>query len=345
MIDLRSDTVTRPSPAMRQAMATAEVGDDVFGDDPTVNKLQERVAQLFGKEAALYVPSGTMGNQACLYAHTEPGDEILFEAGAHIFNYESAAPAALSGLLTHPIVGKRGMFTAEDVRVRVRPINVHSPRTRLVSIENTHNRAGGAIFPLDEIKRIHDVAREHGLIMHLDGARIWNAHVATGTPLAEYATYFDSISACFSKGLGCPVGSIIIGSREFVTKAHRVRKRFGGGLRQVGILAAAALYALDHNIERLKDDHANARWLSTQLAQIPGIDIDLEATQTNIIVLDVAKTGRTPQDIVDALKKRNVLAVVFGPTRIRCVTHLDVTRSDCEQAVAAFRDTLALQPV
>jgi len=325
---------------MREAMATAEVGDDVFGDDPTVNRLQEKVASLFAKEASLFVPSGTMGNQTCLYAHTEPGDEILFEAGAHIFNYEVAGPAALSNLLTHPIVGARGVITAADVRMRIRTRDVHNPRTRLVSVENTHNRAGGAIFPLDEIKRIRDVANEHGLMMHLDGARIWNAHVATGIPLREYASYFDSVSACFSKGLGCPVGSIVIGSREFVNRAHRVRKLFGGGLRQAGILAAAAIYALDHNIERLREDHDNAYYLATKLAEIPGIQIDMESARTNIVIMDIAGTGRIPEDVVAQLKARDLLAVVFGPTRIRCVTHLDVSREDCEAAVAAFREVL-----
>jgi len=341
IVDLRSDTVTKPSAAMRQAMAAAEVGDDVFGDDPTVNALQEKVAALFGMEAALFVPTGTMGNQACINAHVEPGDEIIFEAGAHIFNYEVAGPAALSGALTHPIVGRRGMFTAEDVKMRVRPANVHNPRTRLVSIENTANRAGGTVFPLDEIKRIHAVARECDLVMHLDGARIWNAHIASGVALSEYAQYFDSISACFSKGLGCPVGSIAIGSRAFIDKVHRVRKRFGGGMRQVGILAAAAIYALDHNVERMREDHDNAHFLATELVQIPGVQIDIEATQSNIVVMDIAQTGRDPQAVVDALYAKDIWTAVFGPTHIRCVTHLDVDRADCQAAVAAFREVLA----
>lgn len=340
-VDLRSDTVTRPSEAMRQAMATAEVGDDVFGDDPTVNALQAKVAAMFGKGAALFVPSGTMGNQAAINAHVEPGDEILFEAGAHIFNYEVAAPAALSGALTHPIVGRRGVITAEDVRARIRSADVHNPRTRLVSIENSHNRAGGAIFPIDEIERIHAVAQEHGLGMHLDGARIWNAHAATGIPLATYAQYFDSVSACFSKGLGCPVGSIVVGSRTFITKVHRVRKRLGGGLRQSGILAAAAIYALDHNLERMQEDHENAQYLATELVQIPGVEIDVEATQTNIVILNIAGTEKAPGVVVAALAERGILAVVFGPSHIRCVTHLDVDRAGCETAAAAFRDVLS----
>ena len=341
-VDLRSDTVTRPSAAMREAIAHAEVGDDVFGDDPTVNALQDKVAALFGMEAALFVPTGTMGNQVCIHAHVNPGEEILFEAGAHIFNYEVAAPAALSGALTHPIVGHRGVITADDVRARIRPRDVHTPLTRMVSLENTNNRAGGAIFPLDEIERIHAVAREHELIMHLDGARIWNAHVATGIALSEYAQYFDSISACFSKGLGCPVGSIVIGSRAIIEQAHRARKRFGGGLRQAGILAAAAIYALDHNLERMREDHDNARYLATELVQMPGVEIDVDATQTNIVVIDIAGTGKVPDAVVAALHAKGIWALVIGQTHIRCVTHLDVSREGCEIAVAAFREVLTV---
>jgi threonine aldolase len=325
---------------MRQAMATAVVGDDVFGDDPTVNRLQERVAALFGHEAALFVPSGTMGNQTAIAAHTQPGDEILFAAAAHIFDYEVAAPAALSGVLTHPIPARHGVITADDIRVRIRPVDVHCARTRLVSLENTHNNAGGTVFPLQEMQRIRELADETGLRMHLDGARIWNAHVAAGVPLAEYGKRFDSISACFSKGLGCPVGSILVGSRDFITRAHRMRKRFGGAMRQVGILAAAALYALDHHIDRMREDHANARYLATELVKIPGVEIDLDATQTNIVYMDVAKTGKPARAVEAELKQRDVLTIALGPTRLRCVTHLDVDRAGCETAAAAFRETL-----
>jgi threonine aldolase len=338
IVDLRSDTVTRPTPPMRRAMAEAEVGDDVFGDDPTVNRLQEEIARRFGKDAALFVPSGTMGNQIAVGAHTQPGDEILLEAGAHIFNYEVAGAAALSGVLTHPIVGHRGVFTAGDIKSRIRPIDLHEPRTRLISIENTHNTSGGAIFPLDEMKRIRAVALEAGLAVHMDGARIWNAHVATGIPLADYGAQVDSIAACFSKGLGCPVGSVVAGSVEFIRRAARVRKRFGGGMRQVGILAAAALHALDHHIKRLQEDHDNARYLATELARLPGIEIDLEATQTNIVYMDVAGSGQTAAAIIAGLRARDVWAIDLGPTLVRCVTHLDVSRADCEAAVAAFRD-------
>jgi threonine aldolase len=340
VIDLRSDTVTKPTDAMRQAMAGAAVGDDVFGDDPTVNRLQEEVAALFGHEAALFVPSGTMGNQTAIAAHTQPGDEILFAAASHIFDYEVAAPAALSGVLTHPIPARRGVITADDIRARIRPMDVHCARTRLVSLENTHNNAGGTIFPLEEMRRIRELALETGLRMHLDGARIWNAHVATGIPLADYGKHFDSVSACFSKGLGCPVGSILMGSRDFIQQAHRMRKRFGGAMRQVGILAAAALHALAHNIDRMRDDHANARYLATELAGIPGVVIDLEATQTNIVYMDVAGTGKPADEVRRELHRRDVLVLALGPTRIRCVTHLDVDRAGCEAAVDAFRTIL-----
>ena len=341
IVDLRSDTVTKPTADMRRAMAEAEVGDDVFGDDPTVNRLQARVATLFGRDAALFVPSGTMGNQVCLAAHTQPGDEVLFEAHAHIFDYEVAAAAVLSGILTHPIVGTRGVFSAEDVRSRIRPVDVHCARTRVVAVENTHNVSGGTIFPLDEIERIAAVCRERDLRFHLDGARIWNAHVATGIPLADYGQYFDSISVCFSKGLGCPVGSMVIGSAALIERAHRIRKRFGGGMRQVGILAAAVLYALDHHVDRMATDHDNARYLATELCTLPGVEIDLEATQTNIVYLEVAGTGKTGADVEAELRRRDVLAIALGPTRLRCVTHLEVDRAGCEQAVAAFKEVLA----
>lgn len=322
---------------MRKAMAEAPVGDDVFGDDPTVNALQERVAALFGHEAALFVPSGTMGNQVCIAAHTKPGDEILFEAGAHIFHYEVGAPAVLSGVLTHPIVGRSGVITAEDVKTRIRPIDVHCPRTRLVALENTHNRAGGTVYPLDEIKRIHLLTREAGLALHLDGARIWNAHVKSGVPLAEYGRHFDSISACFSKGLGCPVGSIVTGSRTFIDRAHRARKRFGGGMRQVGVLAAAAMYALDFNLARMQEDHDNARYLATELTGMPGIAIDLDLVQTNMVFIDVAGCHRSAAQVAVDLARHDVWAIDLDPTRLRCVTHLDVNRADCERAIDAFR--------
>jgi len=332
-IDLRSDTVTRPSPDMRRAIAAAEVGDDVFGDDPTINHLQERVAEMFGTDASLFVPSGTMGNQAALKTLSVPGWEILCERECHIVNYETAGPAIHSSLLTNMITTERGAMTADQIEAAVRPDNIHSPITKIVALENTHNRHGGTIYPLDDIRKIRTVADKYDLLMHLDGARIWNAHVATGIPLADWAAPFDSISVCLSKGLGAPVGSMILGSKEFIEKARRTRKLFGGAMRQVGILAAAALYALDNNIERLADDHANARVLAEGIGSLDGFSIDLSRVETNIVIFDIAGTGKSSAAVVEIVKNGGVLAVPFGPTRVRFVTHLDVTTEQCRKAV------------
>ncbi len=280
MIDLRSDTVTRPTPAMRRAMAEAEVGDDVLGDDPTVAAL----AQILGKESAVYMPSGTMTNQVAVRTWTEPGDEIIIEAGAHTYFFESGGPAALSGVMCRLIQGERGLFTADQVRAVLRPANEHFPRTRLVCVENTHNRGGGTVWPLRQVAEVAAVAREAGLKVHLDGARLWNASVAAGVPEKDYAAHFDSASVCFSKGLGAPVGSALAGTREFIARARRFRKMFGGGMRQAGIIAAGALYALEHHRERLAEDHANARRLAEGLAGLAGIEIDPATVETNIVV-------------------------------------------------------------
>lgn len=341
LIDLRSDTVTKPSPAMRRAIADAEVGDDVFGDDPTAIRLEEKVAALFGKEASLFVPSGTMGNQAALKTISEPGWEILCERECHIVNYESAGPAIHSSLLVNMITTERGVFTARQVEELVRPVNIHNPLTKIVAIENTHNRHGGTIFPLEEIHRIRQVADKYGLIMHLDGARIWNAHVATGIPLKDWAEPFDSMSVCLSKGLGAPAGSMIVGSRLFIEKARRTRKLFGGGMRQVGILAAAGLYAVENNIARLAEDHANARLLAEGLSQLKGFTIDLSRVVTNIVIADIAGSGLTPAAILDKMKTVGVLAVPFGRTRIRMVTHLDVSHDDCLETLERLRNTFS----
>jgi threonine aldolase len=340
MIDLRSDTVTRPSPAMRRAMAEAEVGDDVFGEDPTVNRLQETLAELLGKEAALFVPSGTMGNEICVKCHTRPGDELIGEYGCHIYNYESGAAAFLSGVQFRPIKGKHGVITAEQVEEMINPPPDYFPRSALITIENTHNSAGGTIFPLEELEKLYALAKRRGLKLHLDGARIWNASVATGIPVKTYSRFCDSISVCFSKGLGAPVGSAVAGSREFITEAHRLRKLYGGGMRQAGILAAAALYALENNLDRLSEDHANARWLATELATVRGISLDLEAVQTNIVIFDITETGRDVMQVVGELKQHGVLVVPFGGSRIRAVTHLDVTRQDIEKALQVFSKVL-----
>jgi len=268
MIDLRSDTVTKPSPAMREAMAQAEVGDDVFGEDPTVNRLQEVAARLLGKEAALFVPSGTMGNQLCVRLHTRPGDEIIVEAGAHVVRYESGAAAGLSGVQTHWLPGTRGILEADQIEAAIRPPDYHNPPTTLICLENTHNRGGGTIYPLETTKAIRKVAEARGIAMHLDGARLFNAVVVTGVPAAEYARHFETVTFCLSKGLGAPVGSLICADRERVVKLRRLRKMFGGGMRQAGILAAAGLYALEHNIARLAEDHAHAKRLAEALAGI-----------------------------------------------------------------------------
>ncbi|MCX6827353.1 MAG: aminotransferase class I/II-fold pyridoxal phosphate-dependent enzyme, partial [candidate division Zixibacteria bacterium] len=274
-IDLRSDTVTKPSPAMRRAIAEAEVGDDVFGDDPTVVLLEQKIAGLFGKRASLFVPSGTMSNQVALKTLSEPGWELLCDRDCHIANYEVSGPAVHSALLVNMITTERGVMTADQIEDSIRPFNIHSPITKIIAIENTHNRHGGTIFPLEEILRIRKVADKHNLLMHLDGARIWNAYIATGIPLEDWAAPFDSVSVCLSKGLGAPIGSMIVGSKEFIGKARRHRKLFGGGMRQVGILAAAGLYAIEHNLTRLAEDHRNARILAEGLNQSKGFQVDL----------------------------------------------------------------------
>jgi threonine aldolase len=335
-VDLRSDTITKPSPEMRKVMAEAPVGDDVFGEDPTVNALQEKVASILGKEKAIYVPSGTMGNQTSIKAHTEPGDEILLEREAHIFNYETVAPAMLSNVQIYPIEGKHGVFTAEQVNRAIRPKAYYMPRTRLICLENTHNRAGGTIFPLDEIKRIRELALDAGIKMHLDGARLWNASVETGIPPREYARYFDSVSVCFSKGLGAPVGSAVAGDAEFIERVRRYRKIYGGGMRQAGIIAAGALYALEHNIPRLKEDHEKAKYLAAEISKLRGFQVDLSTVQTNIVIIDVEKTGKTPEEILTVLKASGVLLTLGTYTSVRAVTHLDVSFDEVKRGADVF---------
>ena len=284
-IDLRSDTVTRPSPEMRKAMFEAEVGDDVFQEDPTVNELQDYAAELLGKEAALFVSSGVMGNQLCLNVLTNPGDEVICEKDSHIFNYESGSPAKLSGIQLYPLDGKLGVITPDQVESAIRPLSAYyMPRTKVIEAENTHNRAGGTIQPLDNIIELGKFAKKYNLYYHLDGARIWNASIASGIPVKEYAEHFDTISCCLSKGLGAPVGSLIAGSKDFIKEAFRIRKSWGGGMRQVGILAAAGLYALKNNISRLEEDHRKAKMLAEVLGGMKSIRIDLDAVQTNIII-------------------------------------------------------------
>jgi len=331
-IDLRSDTVTRPSEAMRKAMYDAEVGDDVFKEDPTVNKLQNYAAELLGKEAALYVTSGTMGNQICLNVHTNPGDEVICEKDSHIFNYESGSPGALSGIQLYPLDGKLGVFTEEQVKEALRPASAYyMPRSRVLEVENTHNRAGGTIHPIENIKVLNAFAKENNLSFHLDGARIWNASAATGIPVRDYAKHFDSISCCLSKGLGAPVGSIIAGTKEFIDKAFRVRKAWGGGMRQVGVIAAAGLYALQHNRERLTDDHEKARMLAEWICSNPSLEIDMNSVQTNILIFKPLNI--TVTDALDKCKAKGLLISVGKIDSLRAVTHLDVSFEEIQSAI------------
>lgn len=335
-IDLRSDTVTKPSLAMREAMYKAEVGDDVFGDDPTVIELQRYVAALFEREAALYVPSGTMANQIAIRAQSQRGWELLCDRECHVVNYELAGPAVHSQLLVNLLTTERGMITAEQVRQNVRPKNLHVPETKMVALENTHNRHGGTILPQDEICKVREVCDEHELILHLDGARIWNVHVATGMSLPELTRPFDSISCCLSKGLGAPVGSMVVGSAALIQRCLRERKLFGGGMRQVGIIAAAGLYAVKNNIPRLADDHANARFLAECLSQFDCFTVDMSRVQTNIVV-PTLNTKENSDIICQQMREVGVLAIPFGPRKLRFVTHLDVTREDCEEAIERIK--------
>lgn len=339
-IDLRSDTVTKPSVAMREAMARADVGDDVFGEDPTVNRLQEDVAGLLGKGAALFVPSGTMGNQICIKVHTQPGDEVIAERGSHVFNYETAGAAFLSSVQLHTIEGYHGALSLAEIKRALRPPVYYMPRTRLICLENTHNRAGGTIYPIEGIREINAFAKNEKLSVHLDGARLWNASAATGIPVKEYASCVDSVSVCLSKGLGAPVGSVIAGTREFIDEARHFRKIFGGGMRQAGVLAAAGLYALDHNIDRLTEDHEKAKWLAQELAEVRGLSIDLESVQTNIIIISVETVGKSPEAILAALKDQGVLLTLGNYMGIRAVTHLDVTFEQVRRAASIIRNTI-----
>jgi threonine aldolase len=339
-IDLRSDTVTKPTPAMRKAMAEAEVGDDVYGEDPTVNALQEKVANLLGKEAAIFVASGTMANQLAIKAHTHPGDELIMEATSHPYNFEGGAIAAISGVQVYCLQGVRGILDSSQIEAAIRPADHHYAVTRLVCMENTHNRGGGSIYPLKNMQEIFRLAKAKGLSVHLDGARLWNAAVATGVKPKEYAQWADSVSVCISKGLGCPVGSLVAGSREFVDRIHRFRKMVGGGMRQAGILAAAGIYALDHHVDRLQEDHESARRLALGLKEIKGTTLNPDHVETNIIIFGVAGTGMTSPAVRDAMKNEGVLMNALGNDHIRLVTHLDVTRKDIDKALEAFRKVI-----
>jgi threonine aldolase len=339
-IDLRSDTVTRPTPAMKQAMFAAEVGDDVFGEDPTVNALQEKAAKLLGKEAALFVASGTMGNQLSIKAQTMPGDEVIIESTSHAMNYEGGAGAVFSGVQFFGIPGNRGAIDATQVEAAIRVEDVHFPVSRLVVIENTHNRGGGSVFPLKTIHEIREVATRRNLRMHMDGARLWNACVAAKISPAEYVAPFDSVSVCLSKALGCPVGSIVAGPKDFIKKVHRFRKMMGGGMRQIGFLAAAGIYALDHHIDRLEEDHRKAKKLAHGLAAIKNLLIQPNEVETNILYFDTSPAERTAHEVVAACRIRGVLLHPTAKTRIRCVTHLDVSSAEIDQALKVIVEVM-----
>ena len=331
-IDLRSDTVTLPSPGMRQAMAAAPVGDDQYGEDPSVNRLQEEIAELLGKEAALFVPSGTMANQIGLKILTRPGDEVVLGDEAHIVWHESGAGAANSGV-QFTVVGRGGVFTATDLRAAYKPPgHIVFPPTSLVAIENTHNRGGGVVFPQHEVVAVCDAARELGLASYLDGARLFNAAAACGRSLAELAAPFDLVSVALSKGLGCPVGSLIAGRRDDISRARRARRMFGGAMRQSGILAAAGLYALEHNLARLAEDHANARLLAERLVGLRGVGLDLATVQSNIVIFRMEQGAPDAATIVARAQETGVLVSAFGVRIVRAVTHLDVTREQCRRA-------------
>jgi threonine aldolase len=336
-IDLRSDTVTKPSKEMLDAMMQADVGDDVYGEDPTVEKLQNKIASLLGKEAALFVPTGVMSNQLALKSHCTEGDEVILEYDAHIFNYESGAAAFLSRVQLHPLKGENGILNAEQIQAAIRTSDYWNPITTLVCLENTHNRAGGTVYPMAAIQKIREMTRTKNLKLHLDGARLWNAAVATGISLREYGEQFDSVSICLSKGMGCPVGSVLTGTKDFITKAHRFRKLFGGGMRQIGILAAAGLYAIDHNFSKLAADHAKAGRLGKAFSNNPAFEIDLATVQTNIVI---ANTKKLAVEIVEAFKAQGLLIVPFGERKIRAVTHLDATDEQIDAAckiITAFK--------
>jgi threonine aldolase len=336
-IDLRSDTVTRPTPEMRRAMAEAEVGDDVMNEDPTVLKLQERTAELLGKEAALFVPSGTMANQLAVGVHTRPSDEILCDPTAHVYMWEGGGIARLWGVSPRTIEPQNGPLNLSDLQGKVWPIDPHYARTRLVSLENTHNRGGGKVHPITAIAEISGWARAHGLAMHLDGARLMNAVVASGIAAAEWARYFDTVSICFSKGLGAPVGSALVGTSDAIQEAHRLRKVLGGGMRQAGIIAAGALYALDHNVTRLAEDHQNAQLLAKVIEETPGLSLESGPVETNLVWIEVDPALGSAKEVAAKLKGAGVLVSALGAQVLRACTHLDVSKDQVLQAIEAIR--------
>jgi threonine aldolase len=339
LINLYSDTQTQPSKAMRLAMAEAPVGDEQRGEDPSVNRLCEMTAELLGKEAAVFLPSGTMCNQLAIHIHCRPGEEIIAHRSAHILNFEGGGTAAFSGVQVQGLDGPRGQFSVEAARAAIRPKDRYHPQTRMIAVEQTANMGGGAIWPLKDIQALGTLADQQGLAYHMDGARLLNAVVASGVSVEEFAKPFDSLWIDLSKGLGCPVGAVLAGSREFIEEAWRLKQRTGGAMRQAGIIAAAGVYALEHNVERLAEDHANARLLAESLRNLPGVSIDPDEVETNIVFFDIAGTGLTADPFCEALKAKGIDLGGAG-TRIRAVTHLDISRADIEAAVETIRAVL-----
>jgi threonine aldolase len=339
-IDLRSDTLTRPSPAMRRAMAEAEVGDDVFLEDPTINLLQERAAAIFGREASLFVPSGTMGNLTSIIAQTHPGQEVICEETGHVYNYEMASMCAVGGVLPRVVKGDRGILSWDSVAAAIRPKVYYRPQTTLIALENTHNMAGGTVYPTEVVEEICDKAHAQGIRVHLDGARIFNAATYLKAGVADITRKFDSVQFCVSKGLGAPVGSLIAGSKDFIDRCRPVRKMLGGGMRQAGVLAAAALVALEEGPQRLSVDHENAAQLARGLAEIPGIRLDPSKVQTNIVVFGIERGTMSSAEFLEALKARRVLALPVDASSVRMVTHLHISRADIDAAINAVAEVM-----
>ena len=341
IVDLRSDTITRPTAAMRRAMAEAEVGDDVFGEDPTINKLEEMAAGRLGKEAALFVASGTMGNLASLLSHCGRGDEVILGDQSHTFIFEQGGSAAIGGIHPRPLQNEPdGSIDIEGIEAAIRPDNVHYPTTRLIVLENTHNRCNGSPLTVGYMERVRSLADRHGLKVHVDGARIFNAAAALGVDAARLATGADSITFCLSKGLAAPVGSVVCGSRDFIFRARRARKVLGGGMRQAGVLAAAGIVALEEMVDRLPEDHANARRLGEGLSTIPGLALSPELICTNIVYIEIVRDGLTPPALAERLKASGVLVLPVGPRRLRAVTHYHISADDIDHAIGVFRGVM-----
>ena len=340
MIDLYSDTMTKPTAAMRKSMAEAEVGDEQKGEDPTVNRLQDMVAELLGKEAAVYLPSGTMCNEISFAVWARTGDEMILHRDSHPVHFEVGGPAFLARMMLYPLDGPRGLFTAAQVDEAIRPDSPHYPRSSIVEVENTHNMGGGSIWPLPQLQAVCAMAHRHGLVTHMDGARLLNAVVASGILAKTYAEPFDSVWIDLSKGLGCPVGAVLAGSREFIKDARRLKHLFGGAMRQAGIIAAAGVYALQHHVERLAEDHAHAIILAQALAELPTVHLSPADVETNIVIFDVGATGRSATEVAEQLQKEGVRVSDAGRTKLRAVTHLDVSRQDITRAIDVFRSVL-----